>query len=198
VRCPEGEESCYRIRVQTVSEAMGKSELAPAPEVPGLRNASLERTLDSGGTECLQATMGDGSTAVFSRSDIAHSGLSSARVAISAPYVAAAEFRVERDYGECSIFAAEGRSYALSLYYRAESQSPAPTLRFVSYRLTSDYVWERWTTGSAFSAQTPGSWVRLAFSTPAVPAGTIAISFGLRLESAGIINVDDFDAGPSD
>jgi hypothetical protein len=27
---------------------------------------------------------------------------------------------------------------------------------------------------------------------------TIAISFGLRLESAGVVNVDDFDAGPSE
>ena len=197
-RCPGGdEEDCYRIRVATVSETIGDSDVAPAPEVSGLRNASLERTLDSGETECLQQTKGDGSTAVFSRSEIAHSGQSSARVEISAPYVAAAEFRVERDYGECSIFVSEGGSYDVSLYYRASPEAAIPTLRFVSYRLTSDYAWERWTTGGAFTAQSPGNWVRLAFTTPAVPSDTIAISFGLRLESTGVLYVDDLDAGPA-
>jgi peptidoglycan/xylan/chitin deacetylase (PgdA/CDA1 family) len=195
-RCPgSGAQACYRVRVLTVSTVIGETELAPAPEVPGLRNASLERTLDSGETECILDT-GGRQTAVFSRSQVAHSGQASERLAISAPYVAAAEIGVQRDFGECSIFASTGRSYDLSLYYRADPQSDLPTLRFVTYRLTGDYEWQPWETRAAFSARSPGTWVRQAISTAAVPEDTIAISFGLRQESTGAINVDDFDAAP--
>jgi hypothetical protein len=181
--------------VATVSAAIGATDLAPAPEVAGLRNPSLERTVDSGETECIQHT-GGSPTAVFSRSDLARSGQASERLAISAPYVAPAEIGVKRDFGECSVFATEGHSYDLSLYYRAEPQAETPTLRFVTYRLTSDYEWEQWQTSAAFSAGAPGTWVRRAFTTAAAPEDTIAFSFGLRQESAGVIQVDDFDAVP--
>jgi len=195
-RCPGGsEDGCYRVRVLPVSTTIGETELVPAPEVPGLRNPSLERTLDTGETECIQDT-GGRQTAVFSRSQVARSGQASERLAISAPYVAAAEIGVQRDYGECSIFASAGRAYDLSLYYRADPQSNLPTLRFVTYRLTSDYEWQPWQTLAAFSARSPGTWVRQAVTTAAVPEDTIAISFGLRQESTGVINVDDFDAAP--
>jgi hypothetical protein len=39
--------------------------------------------------------------------------------------------------------------------------------------------------------------VRLPFATPAVPPDTIAFSFGLRQESAGVVYVDDFDSAPA-
>src|SRR6185436_13903563 len=54
VRCPEGEESCYRIQVRSVADAIGGSELAAAPEVPGVGNPSLERSDDAGETECIR------------------------------------------------------------------------------------------------------------------------------------------------
>jgi peptidoglycan/xylan/chitin deacetylase (PgdA/CDA1 family) len=194
-RCPEDGGRCYRVRVATVSAAIGATELEPAPEVSGLRNPSLERTLDSGETECIQTT-GASSTAVFRRSQVAHSGQASQRLAISAPYQAPAEIGIERDFGECSEFASEGRAYDLSLYYRAEPDASLPTLRVVTYRLTAAYVWRQWETSEAFAARSPGTWVRRAFTTAAVPADTIALSFGLRQESAGVIEVDDFDAVP--
>jgi hypothetical protein len=197
-RCPSAAgEPCYRVRVATVSTAIGTTELAPAPEVSGLRNPSLERTLASGETECIQDT-GSSQTAVFSRSSVARSGQASERLAISAPYAAPAEVGVQQDFGECSIFASTGRAYDLSLYYQAEPEGDIPRLRFVTYRLTSAYEWEPWQTGAAFSARSPGAWVRQAVTTAAVPEGTIAISFGLRQESTGAINVDDFDAVPRD
>ena len=70
------------------------------------------------------------------------------------------------------------------------------TLRFVTYRLTSDYTWQLWTSSEPFAALTPGEWVRQGFRTEPVPAGTIAFSFGLRLESVGAVNVDDFEGAP--
>lgn len=197
-RCPEdGSAPCYRISVLPVSDALGTTELLPAPEVFALRNPSLERTLASGSTECIQSTQGSQGTAVFSRSTtIARTGVASERLEIVEPFVAPAELRIARDFGACSPFASVGRAYALSLHYLAEPAPVPPTLRFVTYRLTSDYVWELWATTEPFSAVTPGQWVRQSFTTAPVPEGTLAFSFGVRQESAGVINVDDFDGVP--
>ena len=195
-RCPDGASGgCYRIQVETVSRAIGVSELAPAPAVAGLRNPSLERTLDSGATECIRRT-GESASAVFSRSELANEGVASERLEIAAPFEEAAEIGVERDFGACSIFAQPGQTYQLSLHYRAEPEGEPPTLRFVTYRLTSDYAWVAWESGAELSARSPGEWVRLELTTESVPEDTIAISFGLRQESAGAINVDDFDSVP--
>jgi polysaccharide deacetylase len=197
-RCPEEVgAACYRVAVAPVSTALGHTTVAPAPEVFALRNAALERALESGGTECIQATQGSGGTAIFSRSTlIARSGLSSERVEIAEPYVAPAEIRISRDFGACSPYVNEGRAYDLAVHYQAELGAAAPTLRFVTYRLTSDHVWELWTSGEPFEALTPGQWVRHAVRTESVPAGTIAISHGLRQESVGVIHVDDFEGAP--
>jgi hypothetical protein len=193
-RCPEGSESCYGVGVSTVSDVIGIGELAPAPEVPGLRNASLERALESGETECIRRTGESG--AVFSRSDLANTGAASERLELAAPFEEVAEIGLQRDFGECAIFSSEGRPYDLSLHYRADPDGDAPTLRFATYRLSADYVWLRWENGVEFTAPSPGEWVRLAFTTSPVPSDTIAISFGLRLESAGAVNVDDLDSVP--
>lgn len=204
-RCPSADPaSCYRIDVQTVSAALGATALPPAIETFALRNPALERTLASGSTECVQETQGMGGTAVLGRSTaLARSGVASERMAIPEPFVAAAEIRISRDFGACSPFTSAGQVYDLGLYYQAEldaastsASTPAPTLRFVTYRLTSDYVWQLWATSEPFVALTPGEWVRQGFRTEPVPAGTVAFSFGLRLESAGAVHVDDFEGVP--
>jgi peptidoglycan/xylan/chitin deacetylase (PgdA/CDA1 family) len=194
-RCPSGVDAgCYRVQVETVSRVIGVSEPAPAAEVAGLRNPSLERTLDSGATECIRRT-GESASAVFSRSELANEGLASERLEI-ATFEEPAEIGVERDFGACSIFARADHSYQLSLHYRADPDGELPTLRFVTYRLTADYAWVPWESGEELSAREAGDWVRLEHTTEGVPEGTIAISFGLRQESAGAINVDDFDSVP--
>lgn len=196
-RCPSAApQSCYRISVQTVSGALGADEVAPAIDVFALRNPSLERTLASGATECAQATQGTGGTAVLGRSSLARTGAASQRMEIAEPFVAAAEVRITRDFGACSPFATVGRAYDLAVHYRAEPGGAPPRLRFVTYRLTSDHVWQLWASSEPFTALNPGEWVRQEFRTEPVPASTIAFSHGLRLESAGAVNVDDFEGAP--
>jgi peptidoglycan/xylan/chitin deacetylase (PgdA/CDA1 family) len=199
-RCREvGEdERCYGIDVAPVSDALG-DELEPAPqEVFALRNPSLERTLASGNSECLQRAQGNGGTASFARSTgLAHSGTASERMQIAPPFAAAAELRIQRDFGACAPFATVGQAYALSLFYRADPGSPAPALRFVIHRLRSDLAWEQWTSSPPFTAASPGSWVQRSFTTVPIPEETIALSFGLRLQSAGGVSVDDFAIAPA-
>jgi hypothetical protein len=190
----EGQEACYRISVAPVSAALGVTELSPLPpEAFAARNSSLERTLASGNTECIQRTQATGGSISFARStELAHSGQASERMQILEPYVGPAEITIKRDYGACAIFAGENQPYQLSLYYRAEPDGPLPTLRFVVYRLTQGYVWQEWSIGRAAPARSPGRWVLRSFLTRPVPADTLALSFGLRQESAGAVQVDDF------
>jgi hypothetical protein len=194
-RCPEDAAApCYRIAVAPVGAMLGAGEPEAAPSVLSVRNPSLERTLASGNTECLQRTQGTGGTAVFSRVDgVANSGQASERVEIVGEVSASAELRVNRDFGECSPYATPGQSYELSLFYRADAAIEPPVLRFVTYRLTSDYAWEPWQSAPIGGAVS-GEWVQQVFTTEAVPPGTLAFSFGLRLESVGGVNVDDFGA----
>lgn len=191
-RCPEGA-PCYDIEVAPVSAVIGSGALAPAVDVFALRNPSLERVLESGVAECFQVARGEQGTAVFERSSLARTGLASQRISIAEPFVAAAEVRIARDFGACAPFAAPGRAYDLAVQYRADPRTPAPELRLLTYRLTSDYTWEQWQSSEPFVAETPGEWARYAFRTATVPAGTIAFSFGLRLQSVGSIDVDDFE-----
>jgi peptidoglycan/xylan/chitin deacetylase (PgdA/CDA1 family) len=205
-RCFEsdGAETCYAISVSPVSRVLGEAELTEAVEVFALRNPSLERTLASGDTECIQHLQGADGTARFERSTRwAQSGEASERVELEEPYVAGAELIISRDYGACSPFVTVGSAYELALHYRADPAAlpamltPPPTLRFVVYRLTTDYSWVRWTMGLPFAAASPGEWVRRSFTTSAVPEGTLALSFGLRLESAGGVAIDDLEMAPA-
>jgi peptidoglycan/xylan/chitin deacetylase (PgdA/CDA1 family) len=195
----DGETRCYSVSVATVSEALGDTEPRPlASEAYTLRNASLERTLASGSTECLQRTQASPGSASFGRStEHARGGRASEYIQIADPYRAPAELRVARDFGACAIFASEGSAYQLSLHYRATPETALPTLRSVVYRLTHAYVWEPWMLGEPFAAESAGQWVRHAVVTAPVPAQTIALSFGLRQQSAGAVFVDDWAIGPA-
>jgi peptidoglycan/xylan/chitin deacetylase (PgdA/CDA1 family) len=184
---------CYPVSVVNFGAQLAGPTPAPGAEIFALRNASLERTLASGNTECLQRTQATDGTATFARSTtIAHSGQASERMQILAPYVAPAEMRVSRDFGACATFTSAGQRYDLSLWYRADPGAAPPTLRLIVHRLTTDYSWLRWIFEPQFSAASPGQWAQAALRTEPVPEGTLAISFGLRLESAGAVHVDDF------
>jgi peptidoglycan/xylan/chitin deacetylase (PgdA/CDA1 family) len=190
--------SCYRIVAETVSEALGVTPEEPAGEVAALRNPSFERMLASGRTECSQLAQRSEGTAVSGRSTrFAHSGAASERLEIAEPFVAPAELRITRDFGACAQFTTEGQAYELALHYLADPELALPALRLVVHRLDVDYVWQQWVSGTTLEARDAGEWVRRSFITPPVPEGTLALSFGLRLESAGVVYLDDLEIAPA-
>ena len=181
-----------------MSETLGATQDEPAGEVAALRNPSLERTLASGRTECLQMAQRAEGTAVSERSTrVARSGAASERLEIAEPFVVPAELRITRDFGACAQFVTEGRAYELALHYLVDPEREPPALRLVVHRLGSDYTWEQWVTSTAFEGRDPGEWVRRSFITPPVPVDTLALSFGLRLESAGAVHIDDLEIAPA-
>jgi hypothetical protein len=61
---------------------------------------------------------------------------------------------------------------------------------FTVYRQDTSGNWSWWTQSPAFTAgaaYTTGSW-----TTPAVPAGTRAVTFGLTLDAVGEVTTDNY------
>jgi peptidoglycan/xylan/chitin deacetylase (PgdA/CDA1 family) len=89
------------------------------------------------------------------------------------------------DLGLCAPSVVAGHAYRAGIWYQASSQ---PQMEI--YRRTSLGSWVYWTTSPALPAS--GSWRHALWQTPAVPAGTTAISFGLAAKSAGTITTTDY------
>jgi hypothetical protein len=51
-------------------------------------------------------------------------------------------------------------------------------------------VWSWWADGPVVPAAS--TWTQTTFTTPVLPSGATALSFGLSLYSAGSLTVDDF------
>ncbi|GAA3237374.1 galactose oxidase early set domain-containing protein [Actinocorallia longicatena] len=87
----------------------------------------------------------------------------------------------------CAIKARAGQALDLSVYYK----STAP-VRFMLFRQNAKGVWSHWTdsAGLAKSAKVK----RAKFRTPAVPAGTVKVRFGLAVTARGSVTTDDYAA----
>jgi hypothetical protein len=78
-----------------------------------------------------------------------------------------------------------GRQYQLSSWYTTTGVS-----QIVVFRKNSRGVWSYWSGGSPINKT--ASWTKANFTTPAVPADTVGISFGLALRSTGTLVTDDY------
>ena len=92
--------------------------------------------------------------------------------------------------GGCAIDVAAGKQYWLSMWYRSDT----PPLAFV-YLRDSFGTWRFWI--STWPYQASSAWEKAAFLTPAIPAGTTGISFGLGLTGPGTLTVDDASSVPA-
>ena len=84
------------------------------------------------------------------------------------------------DLGACAPGVSAGRSYTLGAWY----QSSGPVV-FNAYYRTALGTWMFWMTSPPMSASrswTPGTW-----TTPVVPSGATAVSFGMALRSDGTL-----------
>lgn len=90
------------------------------------------------------------------------------------------------DLGECAPSAIAGHTYQMKAWYK----STAPT-QFELYYRTGLGTWTYWTASPLVNAAT--AWTQTTFTTPAVPVGASAISFGLNLISTGTLVTDDYE-----
>ena len=183
--------------VKTVHEVIGGSlrpgVAGPVPPVgQPLQNASLE--VDANGNDaadCWSFGTFGANTAAWTRTSDAHSGSSGERVDISNYTSGDRKLVTTQDLGECTPTVTPGHRQALSAWYKSTS----PT-QFVAYYRDAIGKWSYWTSGPSFAAAS--AWTKAGWTTPAVPAGATALSFGLNLAAVGSLTTDDYalnDAG---
>lgn len=78
-----------------------------------------------------------------------------------------------------------GRQYQLSAWYRTDA-----TTRVVTYTRDSSGVRRAW--ASSGILQKASGWTMAKYTTPAVPAGTVSVSFALSVSSNGTLITDDY------
>jgi peptidoglycan/xylan/chitin deacetylase (PgdA/CDA1 family) len=177
--------------VKTVQEVIGGSlQPAVAGPVPPvgqpLQNASLEADASGDGTpDCWSFGTFGSNTATWTRTSDAHTGTWAERVDISSYTSGDRKLVMTQDLGECTPSVTPGNRQALRAWYKGTT----PT-QFAVYYRDALGKWFYWTSSPLFAAN--GSWAQASWTTPAVPSGATALSFGLNLAAAGSLTTDDY------
>jgi peptidoglycan/xylan/chitin deacetylase (PgdA/CDA1 family) len=161
---------------------------APPPPPAGtnlVQNASLE-TAGAGATPQCWQTAGYGSnTASFSTVSTARTGTKAERLVVSNYVNGDAKLLQTLDSGSCAPPAVAGHAYSLRAWYTSTTVT-----QFAVYYRNSAGAWVYWTSSPWFAAA--GAYAQASFTTPALPAGATAVSFGLNLFRNGTLTTDDY------
>jgi peptidoglycan/xylan/chitin deacetylase (PgdA/CDA1 family)/archaellum component FlaF (FlaF/FlaG flagellin family) len=151
-----------------------------------LANAGLETNTGGGSTpNCWQEGDTGTNSPAWTYTASAHSGSHAENVAISSYTSGSAQLVSAQGTSACSPRVTPGSAYTLGAWY----QSTQPT-HIVAYYQNSSGSWVYWTESPAFAASS--AWAQAAWTTPAVPSGATALSFGLDLGAAGSLTTDDY------
>jgi peptidoglycan/xylan/chitin deacetylase (PgdA/CDA1 family) len=160
--------------------------LSPAPDgVNALVNASLETPGAEGYPACWTGAGYGDNTPVWTRVTDAADGSYAQKLELTSRSDGDAKLIPGWDSGNCAPLVTPGKTLTLSVSYHGT----APTF-FTVYRQDAGGNWSWWTQSPPFaagSAYTVGSW-----TTPAVPAGTRAVIFGLTLDAVGEVTTDNY------
>jgi len=160
--------------------------VAPAPDgVNALVNPSLEAPGADGFPQCWTGAGYGTNTPVWTRVTDAADGTSAEKLEMTSLADGDAKLIAGWDSGNCAPLVTPGKTLTLSVAYHGT----APTFLTV-YRQDTDGNWSYWTQSPSLptsATYTTGSW-----TTPAVPAGTKAVTFGLTLDQVGEVTTDNY------
>jgi peptidoglycan/xylan/chitin deacetylase (PgdA/CDA1 family) len=187
-----------RTTVKTVQQVVAgsvKPAVAPTPPPPQgdpgvntVRNPSLEAvsSVNANLPKCFTNTAGYGTNSVtFTRVHDAHSGSFGERVTVTKRKDGDAKLGPLMDLGECSSQVASGRSYEVSAWYKSNVE-----VFFTLYKRNAIGEWSYWMQGPRFAAS--DTYVAVTWQSPPIPADTVAMSFGLTLDSVGSVTSDNY------
>ncbi|GIF25485.1 peptidoglycan/xylan/chitin deacetylase (PgdA/CDA1 family) [Actinoplanes tereljensis] len=158
----------------------------PAPVgVNALVNPSLETPGADGFPQCWTGTGYGTNTPVWTRVTDAFDGTYAQRLELTSRTDGDAKLIPGWDSGNCAPLVLTGHTYTLSVAYK----SSAPTF-LTLYRQDSAGTWSWWTQSPAFA--TSAAYTTATWTTPTVPAGTKAVTFGLTLDSVGQVTTDKY------
>jgi peptidoglycan/xylan/chitin deacetylase (PgdA/CDA1 family)/archaellum component FlaF (FlaF/FlaG flagellin family) len=112
-------------------------------------------------------------------------GANAENLAISSYTSGSAQLVTTQNTSACSPRVTAGSTYTLGAWY----QSTAPT-HILAYYLNASGAWQYWTESPAFAAAASGA--QAAWTSPAVPAGATALSFGLSLAATGTLTTTNY------
>jgi len=150
-----------------------------------LLNPSLEKVNASGVPGCWQRVAWGTNTAAWTLTSDAHDGSFAQRVDVTAYSNGGNRLMPNLDSGPCAPPGTPGHTYTITGWYKSTAQPQLVT----TYRNASgQWVW--WSQTPALPAA--GNWSQVTYTTPALPAGATAVSFGITLYSTGSLTVDQF------
>jgi peptidoglycan/xylan/chitin deacetylase (PgdA/CDA1 family) len=159
---------------------------APAPVTTALGdNPSLEIASNGSLPDCYQFGSSGTNTATWTRTSDAHTGSFAERVDVSAYTSGDRKLVTKQDTGTCSPTVTPGHTYTVGTWYKSTA-----TARFVVYYRNSSGQWTYWATGPTAAASS--TWTQATWTTAAVPAGAVALSFGLSIGQVGALTTDDY------
>jgi len=151
-----------------------------------LANASLETDTGGGSTpDCWQQGGTGTSTYSWARTSTAHTGSWGETVTITAYTSGDRKLVTSQQANACSPRVNPGSTYNVGGWYESNQ-----TAHIVLYYQNSSGSWVYWTQSPAFAASS--SWAHATWTTPAVPAGATALSFGINIAAVGSITTDDY------
>ncbi len=150
-----------------------------------LLNPSLEAVSAAGVPGCWQRVTWGTLAASWTSTTDAHAGSLAQRVDVTSFSSGGARLMPTLDAGPCAPPGTPGHTYTVTGWYKSTAQ---PILVF-NYRNASG-TWAWWAQSASLPASS--SWRQVTFTTPALPSGATALSFGLSLYGVGSLTVDDF------
>jgi peptidoglycan/xylan/chitin deacetylase (PgdA/CDA1 family) len=179
-------QASHGVSVRTVRQVIG-GRVRPAvagpssPRIPppGVANSRLSAVTADGVPVCFQTARYGANRATFSYLRRGGPGGAGAeRISLTDRRSGTAQLVPTLDLGACAPTVSAGRSYALGAWYKASQ----PVV-FNAYYRTPIGNWEFWKTSPPMPASQ--DWTAANWTTPAVPTGASALSFGLALSSNG-------------
>ena len=151
-----------------------------------LANGTLATNTGGGTTpDCWHQSSTGTNTPTWSYTTNGPGGANAETLTISSYTSGSAQLVTTQNTSACSPRVTAGSTYTLGAWY----QSTAPT-HILAYYLNSSGAWQYWTESPAFAASTAGA--QAAWTTPAVPAGATALSFGLSLAATGTLTTTNY------
>lgn len=136
-----------------------------------------------------------GNTATWTQTSDAHSGAIAERLDVAAWASGDRKLVLSQKAVDAACLPAvtAGSAYQLWVSYKG-TWPPTSKASLVTYYRDAAGAWQYWTTGRAV-APSSDWWVAYA-TTPPVPAGATALSWGLSLQGTGTVTTDDYVMTP--
>jgi len=160
------------------------------PPPTAMQNASLETAGNAGLPQCWTNYGYGTNTAGFAETTPGHTGSVAETITMSSYTDGDAMLLPTLDTSSCAPAATAGTTYNIGAWYESSTVT-----QFALYYRSAAGIWTYWTSSPWLAASS--TWTQATWTTPAVPAGATAISFGLSLFSLGTLTTDDYSLAPA-